>query len=409
MKRHYLLSLLFFWPAVVAAAQPTPPGVHVAQPKIVGYFAEWDVYQRNYHVKDIPADKLTHINYAFAKIGSGQCALYDSFAAVEKAYPGDTWDGKSLRGNFHQLELLKKNHTGLKTLVSVGGWTLSGEFSDVAFSDVSRQKFARSCVAFIKKYGFDGVDIDWEYPGGGGLAGNRSRKEDTVNFTLLLAELRKQFEAAGQGDHKHYLLTIAAPAGASTMAHIQVDKIHPYLDWLNVMTYDFHGGWDKTTGFNAPLYPVTSGPDAHGLGTKLNADSAIKSYLAAGVPPEKLVLGVPFYGRAWGGVKTVDNGLFQSQATPAHGAWDRGTFEYYNLAAKYIGKYERHWNDEAKVPWLFDAKSGLMISYDDPQSIKLKAAYAREHKLGGVMIWELSGDDGQGTLMAAARDGLKGN
>jgi chitinase len=193
------------------------------------------------------------------------------------------------------------------------------------------------------------------------------------------------------------------------MAHIQVDKIHPYLDWLNVMTYDFHGGWDKTTGFNAPLYPVTSGPDAHGLGTKLNADSAIKSYLAAGVPPEKLVLGVPFYGRAWGGVKTVDNGLFQSQATPAHGAWDRGTFEYYNLAAKYIGKYERHWQDEAKVPWLFDAKSGLMISYDDPQSIKLKAAYAREHKLGGVMIWELSGDDGQGTLMAAARDGLKGN
>src|SRR5262249_14122871 len=163
-------------------------------------------------VGHIPAAKLTHVNYAFAKIGpTGECALFDSYAAIDKFYPGDKWDAGFLRGNFHQLQILKQKHPHLKTLISVGGWTLSGPFSDVALTPASRSKFAKSCVAFATKYGFNGVDIDWEYPVGGGLEGNKTRPEDKANYTLLLAELRQELDSQGKKDNKHYLLTIAAP------------------------------------------------------------------------------------------------------------------------------------------------------------------------------------------------------
>jgi chitinase len=388
----FLLFLLL--PPSAAVGQPTIVG----QPKIVAYFAEWNVYSRNYNMRDIPAEKLTHVNYAFAKIVGGQCAVSDVFAATGKA-PDD-----KQKGGFNELQQLKKQHPRLKTLISIGGWTLSGEFSDAAFSQASRTKFAKSCVAFIRKYQFDGVDIDWEYPGGGG--GGRSRKEDTANFTLMLAELRSQLDAAGQASRQHYLLTIAAPAGPGNIKGIEVAKIHPYLDWLNIMTYDFHGGWDKATNFNAPLYAASNDPASSAFSRKLNADATIKIYLAAGVPPEKIVMGVPFYGRGWGGVKNAGNGLFQPKAGPDAGTWDRGSIKYCDLATRYIGIYPRHWHDEAKVPWLFNPKTGVMISYDDPQSIRLKAEYAREHKLGGIMIWEISGDDPRGELLSAVRAGL---
>src|SRR5205823_5679300 len=118
------------------------------------------------------------------------------------------------------LQKLKQKHPHLKTLISVGGWTLSGPFSDAALTEKSRSKLAKSCVAFMLRYGFDGVDIDWEYPGGGGLPGNKSRVEDRQNFTLLLAELRRQLDEQGKGDKKHYLLTIAAPCGPAVYANI---------------------------------------------------------------------------------------------------------------------------------------------------------------------------------------------
>src|SRR4051812_34210001 len=181
--------------------------------RIVAYYIEWSIYQRKFNVADIPAEKITHINYAFAKIVNGECALFDSYAAIDKAYPGDTWDAGVLRGNFKQLQLLKKKHPHLKTLISLGGWTLSSPFSDAALTDVSRQKLAKSCAAFMKKYGFDGVDVDWEYPVTGGEATNKTRPEDRRNYTLLLAELRKELDTQGKLDKANYLLTIAAPAG----------------------------------------------------------------------------------------------------------------------------------------------------------------------------------------------------
>lgn len=374
-----------------------------AEPKIVGYFVEWGVYDRNYHVKDIPAEKLTHINYAFAKIVNGECALFDTYAAIDKAYPGDKPEGGTLRGSFNQLIQLKKKHPHLKTLISVGGWTLSGPLSDVALTEKSRVKFAKSCVAFIKKYGFDGVDIDWEYPVNGGLQGNTTRKEDKLNYTLLLAELRKQLDEAGTADKKQYLLTIAAPAGPRIIGNLEIDKLHKYLDWINVMTYDFHGSWDATTHFNAPLYAIKDDPARDAMSKQLYVDAAITTYLTAGVPPEKIVLGVPFYGRGWAGVGNENSGLFQTKKSIPKGTWEEGNFDYKDLAKNYVGKFQRHWHDEAKVPWLYDAKSGVMISYDDPESLKLKAKYARDKKLGGVMFWELSADDAKASLLNALR------
>jgi chitinase len=375
--------------------------------RVVGYYTEWSIYDRKFNVADIPAAQLTHINYAFAKIHNGECAQVDSYAAVEKAAPGEKWVDGELRGSFKQLQLLKKKHPHLKTLISVGGWTLSGTFSDVALTEASRTKFAKSCVAFIVKYGFDGVDIDWEYPVSDGLESNKKRPEDKRNYTLLLEALRKELDERGETEKRRYLLTIAAPSGPKIIANFELAKIAKVVDWLNVMAYDFHGPWSDRTNFNAPLYPSKADPSKDELiRTRFNADSAVRTYLDAGVPPEKVVLGVPFYGRGWGGVKGED-GLFQPHAPNApRGTWEAGVWDYKDLAKNYVGKNRRFWSDEAKVPWLYDEKAGVMISYDDPESLKIKAEYARKNKLGGVMIWELSADD-KGALLDALVDGLR--
>jgi chitinase len=172
-----------------------PPVAQSADYKVITYFAEWAIYGRNYIVSDLPATALTHINYAFAKIDdNGEVAIVDAWAATDKPFGDDTWD-TPLRGNFHALIKLKEKYPYLKTLISVGGWSLSDKFSDAALTDASRQKFAKSAVAFMKKYQFDGVDIDWEYPVSGGLPNNKYRPEDGANYVLLCKELRAQLDA----------------------------------------------------------------------------------------------------------------------------------------------------------------------------------------------------------------------
>jgi chitinase len=411
MKWFSTLAVIPFLLFMLAAEPADPAPVEVPKEKrVVAYFAEWGVYGRKFNVPDIPATKVTHINYAFAKVTEqGECALVDSYAAIDKAYPGDKWDNGVLRGSFNQLQLLKKNHPHLKTLISVGGWTLSGPFSDVAATEQLRQKFAKSSVAFMKKYDFDGVDIDWEYPVGGGLSTNKTKPADKQNFTLVLAALRKELDAAGKADKRQYLLTIAAPAGPSVYANLELDKIAEHLDWINLMTYDFHGGWEQMTSFNAPLY--ASSKDAatdETIRKHFNVDSTVQAYLKAKIPPEKINIGVPFYGRGWAGVGKENSGLFQQTAKELpKGTWENGVYDYKDLSANYVGKFTRHWDDEAKVPWLYDAEKGIMISYDDPQSLKDKAEYVKKNKLGGVMCWELSGDDAKASLLNALLEGMK--
>jgi chitinase len=395
---------------LVSATSLAAPSGPVEGKKIVGYFVEWGIYGRNYNVADIPADQLTHLNYAFAKINeAGECALVDSGAAIDKSFPGDSQGNGVLRGNFNQLLQLKRRHPHVKTLISVGGWSWSGPFSDAALTEASRGKLARSCVAFMVKYGFDGVDIDWEYPVSGGLEKNKVRPADRENFTLLLAALRKELDDRGKRDKKTYLLTIAAPTTPRVMANLELDKIHTHLSWINLMAYDFHGGWSPVTNFHAPLYPVKPDPTPDETARKhFNVDSAVKAFLAAGVPPEKLVVGVPFFGRGWGGVKNVNHGLYQARAnTLPKGTWEAGVFSYKDLAVNYLGKYRRYWHEEAQAPWLYDETSGIMIGYEDVESLRVKAGYINQHNLGGAMIWELSLDDKDATLLKALAKGLR--
>jgi len=365
--------------AACKAAEPVAP-------RVVGYFAEWT----DYRADQIPADKLTHINYAFGVIKDGKCSLNKREASEAK-----------LAG----LRTLKETHPNLHTLVSIGGWIDSGPFSDTALTDQTRQKFAKSCVEFLRKYDLDGVDIDWEFPGGGGYEKEKFRAQDTQNFTALLRELRHQLDDAGLADHKHYLLTIAAPAGGTHLKNIELAKVNPLLDFLNIMAYDFAGFWSEKTNFNAPLFSPPDDP----AGPSNNGDAAVKAYLAGGVPPDKIVLGVPFYARAWTGVADVNHGLYQPHGKkPAKAIASGAEWTFNDIQAHYLDKGpQRFWSDAAKVPWLFDAKSGLMVSYDDPQSIRIKAQYARDHHLGGIMIWELSEDDAQSSLLNAIQSGLR--
>lgn len=373
------------------------------QRNIVGYYTSWSIYGRDYHVPDIPADDITHINYAFANIANGEIVLGDHYADIDRYYEGDSWEPGSLRGCFRRLQVLKEAHPHVKTFISVGGWTWSMYFSNVALTSESRSLFAASCVDFITTYGFDGVDIDWEYPVSGGLSGNITRPEDRENYTLLLAELRSQLDAAGD-----YLLTIAAPANPAIIANLEVESIHQYLDWLNIMSYDFHGPWggdgDPVTNFNASLYVASDDPLEDPMHSAFNLAAAVQAYVDLGVPRAKINPGLAFYGRGFGSVVDSNNGLFVAYGgVPGAGTWEPGVFDYWDLAANYIDTngYTAFRHDEARVPWVFNPSTGIMISYDDPTSITEKCRFIGEQNLGGAMFWEFSGDR-NGVLLDAA-------
>ena len=385
-------------PSASATASPSPkplpsyrpkPGGYAGNKKLIAYYPAWATYARNYQVSDIPDQKLTHINYAFANIAGGKCVLGDSYADTDKAFAGDTWDQGAKRGNFNQLTKLKAANPGLKTMISIGGWTWSQNFSSAAATDASRQQFVSSCVSFMKQYGFDGIDIDWEYPVSGGLSGGTAA--DKQNYTALLAKFRSALDAQGAADGgKHYDLSIAAPAGPSIISNIEVAKIANSLDWLNLMSYDYHGSWDPITGHNAPM--VVGSRDT---ATGFSITDSVDAYLGGGFPAAKLVLGVAFYGRGWENVSSAAAGLYQPGTPASVGTWESGVFDYTDIRANYLPTMTRYWDSQAQVPYLYDPVRKLWISYDDPESMKVKADYIKAKGLGGAMAWELSGDRNQ--------------
>ncbi len=393
--RSYLVGIIALFASGAVSSAETP--------RIIGYYTSWSVYERNYHVADIPAESVDVINYAFANIENGRIVLGDPYADTERWYEGDSWNPDSLRGCFHQLQLLKARYPHIQTLISVGGWTWSTYFSDVALTEESRALFAASCVEFVEQYGFDGVDIDWEYPVSGGLPDNITRPEDKENFTLLLAELRGRLDQAGD-----YLLTIAASASPFIIDNVEVDAIHGYLDWINLMTYDFHGPWggdgDPVTNFNAPLHPASDDPLDEPFHSQFNLAASVGAYVESGVPTRKLSAGLAFYGRGFGQVDSQADGLFASYGGPAGGGtWESGVFDYWDLAENYIGLngYTAYRHDEARVPWLYNPGAQVMITYDDPASIEEKGRYIVAAELGGAMFWEFAADR-EGDLLAAA-------
>lgn len=360
--------------------------------KIIAYYPSWGTYQ-NAEVSEIDASKITHINYAFANIIKGKIALGDPWADTEKPFPGDCTSNGCLKGNFNQLKKLKKANPHLRTLISVGGWTWSGQFSDIALTASSRAKFADSAVQFIRKYGFDGLDIDWEYPVSGGLPGNVKRPSDKKNFTLLLQSVRNKLDVAQKVDGKTYLLTIAAGASPAYVKNTNIAQAAKLLNWVNLMTYDFHGEWENISNHNAPLYYDPKDPNSYNA--KGNINSTVYTYLKAGVPANKLILGIPLYGRSWNNCGANTQGLYQTCKGVADGVIADGIHEYGNLENKGLinGKgYVRYWSSSAKVPWLYNKSTGTFITYEDPESIAYKAKYIKAKGLGGAMIWEISQD-----------------
>jgi chitinase len=337
----------------------TTPGFTASAPhpyRIVGYVSGWST------PAVIHPEKLTHINFAFAHIGAdGRVSLAD--AAMET--------------NLKRLVTLKTTNPHLKIIISVGGWEADG-FSDAALTETSRAVFADSAVDLVREYSLDGIDIDWEYPGQG-VAGIKYRAEDQHNFTLLLKALRERLNKSRE---KNLLLTIAS-ADREYFQHTEMDKLHVYLDWINVMSYDFFNSLTPTTGHHAGLYKSSTAAP-----TDRDADSSVKQHLAAGIPAEKIVLGVAFYGRGFTDVRAVNHGLNQT-----YGRFENA-HDYAELADSLIGRqgFVRYWDDKAKAPYLWNSASRTFISYDDPQSIRAKAQYVKEHRLGGMMFWELSED-----------------
>jgi chitinase len=333
--------------------------------KIVGYAAGWTDWTKN----NIDAEKLTHINYAFATISkSGELNIPTKTDSV----------------NLAVLNSLKEKNKDLKIIISIGGWGAE-YFSDAAFSDSSRLKFARSAISFMKGLKLDGVDLDWEYPGQIG-GGNIFRAEDKENFTLMLKILREQLNVEsdkdGRSGDNRYLLTIATGGDTEYMKHTELGIAHQYLDFINIMTYDLYNGLDTVTGHHTGLYQSAKSD----LLRNSSAD-AVKGHIAAGVPAEKIVLGVAFYGRGWLDVNDKDNGLFQL-------AGKHISLSHDSIKTSYINKngFTRYWDEDAKAPYLWNPESRTFITYADEESFIHKVNYVKTTGLGGVMFWEYSHD-----------------
>jgi len=401
------MVLIFY----LAGCAPTksPSATVTGEKMVIGYYPSWAA-GRGVLLKDTPYAKLTHINYAFSNVSeAGECTLGDAAADVGRVYTAeesitgkDDESNAAFHGNFNQLLELKKQYADLKVLISIGGWTWSGNFSNAAKDDTSRKRFASSCVGlYLKQYPevFDGLDIDWEFPVSGGLT--MGKAADKANYTLLLKEIRRQLDELGQKDNRYYLLTIAAPPSAGIIHNFELQGIIASVDWINLMTYDFHGTWETATNFNAPLFAPTKDP----AGASLNVDGAVQTYLSSGVPSEKLVLGVPFYGRGWAGVADIEHGLYQSAQGAAPGTYEAGAYEFKDLQKNYLPTWQAYWSEGAQVPWLYNPASQVFISYDDARSLEAKAGYARDQGLAGVMIWEIS--QGDATLIDGIYQGFE--
>ncbi|MER5770697.1 glycoside hydrolase family 18 protein [Streptomyces sp. NPDC001985] len=404
--------------------------------KRIGYFSQWGIYGRDYHVKNLEtsgqAAKLTHINYAFANVSpEGKCLITgplgeaDSWADYVRPVDasqsvdgvGDTADQR-LAGNFNQLRELKAKNPNLKVLISLGGWTWSTHFSEAVFTAEKRKSLVSSCLDIYIKGNlpvdgarggegaaagvFDGVDIDWEWPGSAGEADTPYRPEDKKNFTALVKEFRTQLDAHARSEArktgkkaKHYDLSAFVPtAPAKIDAGFEVPKIMRDFDFVNLQGYDFHVSGEKTTAQQSALYAKND----------FSVHQTVGDWLKRGAPAHKLVVGMPFYGQGWTGVSGGGDGMGQPAERPAPAVHQPG-FEDYKVLKKLAdsGKYQVH--RKHGQAWLFDGTT--LWTYDDPKVLDAKTEYIRDRGLGGAMFWSLDGDTENGELVKAVDRGLK--
>ncbi|MBD0424240.1 cellulose binding domain-containing protein [Streptomyces sp. TRM S81-3] len=366
----------------------------------LGYFTNWGVYGRNYHVKNLvtsgSAEKITHINYAFGNVQGGKCTIGDAYADYDKAYTADqsvdgvadTWD-QPLRGNFNQLRKLKAKYPHIKVLWSFGGWTWSGGFPDAVKNPAA---FAKSCHDLVEDPRwadvFDGIDLDWEYPNACGLSCDTTSAKNA--FSTMMKAMRAEFG--------NDLVTAAVTADASDGGKIEAADYGPaaqYIDWYNVMTYDFFGAWAKN-GPTAPHSPLTSYAGIPQQG--FTSADAIAKFKATGVPASKLLLGIGFYGRGWTGVTQSAPG--GTATGPAAGTYEAGIEDYKVLknSCPATGTVAGTAYAHCGTNWW---------SYDTPATVKSKMAWAGNQGLGGAFFWEFSGDTANGELVSAIDSGLQ--
>ncbi|MER6916544.1 glycosyl hydrolase family 18 protein [Streptomyces sp. NPDC000594] len=440
-------------PVVVVTEDVAGPGKHLK----VGYFIQWGLYGRQYFVKNLDtsgaAARLDVINYAFQNIhpteltcqagvtkgvsgnpqdpdegtGAGDAdADYARPISAAQSVDGVADDGwGKLRGNLNQIKKLKAKHPHLRAVVSLGGWTFSKFFSDAAATPASREKFVRSCVdVWIKGnlpvYNgaggpgsgagvFDGIDLDWEWPGAEGHPGNHWKAADKDNLTALLAEFRRQLDAL-PGERR--LLTAFTPADpAKIQAGWDISRIFDYLDFANVQGYDFHGSgsddsWEpRRTGHQANLHRDAQDPYPFDF----SVERAVQTYLDAGVPARKLTVGFPFYGRGWKNVASggTANGEWQTANGAALGQFptEAGIRGYHNLITS-VPNMTVHHDEQSGSTFGYTGENGQWWSFDDTWSIARKTAWIRSKGLLGAMVWEMSGDTPNGTLMNALHTGL---
>lgn len=376
-----------FWSLLLGGLVTVSAGAADA-PQVAAY------YDGGMAVAAIPAAKIDDLIYAFGEPeDAGGCAPP---TAAQKE-------------DFAALRQLRRRHPGLRLLVSIGGWDAAPQYSDIALTARSRAHFADSCVRlFLAQQGFDGLDLDWEFPVHGGM--NRSRPQDRADATALVRELRQRLDALGRKKDRHYLLTVATPAGTWQQggAYAAGDSydlraIVSDVDWLNVMTYDMNTVFSPYSGFNAPLDADPLDPTPQPQRSRDNLSGALRYYESQGVPPQKIMLGVAFYGRGFDGVSPANAGRYSKYTgVLAETPWK-------TIESRYLTDpdWVRHWSATAQAPWLYNERQHVFFTYDDPSSLAIKADFARRQDLRGVMIWVLGEDDPGNCLLNALTSHLE--
>lgn len=404
--------------------------------KIVGYFPNWGVYggHRNFFVKDVRFDKLTHVNVAFAAVDNSTNAPKspDEWADLQNTY-GELW-GSEYAGNYGQLKKFKKQYPHISVLISIGGWTLSSKFHDIAADATKRKEFATNAVKYMKQYGFDGIDIDWEFPTSKREAdkvdiqsdeGNPyATAADKVNFTFFMKDLREAIDAQAAIDNKYYQLTTAIGSSEALIEGTNPGDYSKYVDFINIMSYDMHGAWEDRTNHQSPIYANPNLPK-----DKITLEHAVDTLIAKGVPSKKLVGGSPFYSRGWKNVecaktatvtyidssyatktKKVTNkvvlnkngtnltGLNCYAGGGAAGLWDggrpAGVNSWYDIVKTLESdpSFVKYRDNYAQVPYLYSSSKKEFYTYEDELSVEARAQFVKDKKMGGIIFWELSSD-----------------